>query len=139
MKKTLLTALTLAVLTSVVSLASAQDVPNVPPSGHERCGPLSDASFARPMYPGSVVINDLEQLHRLYAITGREDEMVGVYHAVLKETQDPMIRNYVYESLARVQLKPARADDAIATLRTSLAEDLAELKNRMPTSVADSN
>ena len=139
MKKTFLTALTFTVLTSAVSLASAQDVPNVPLPGRERFGPLHDISLAPPMFPGNVVINDLEQLHRLYAISGREDEMIGIYHDVLKATQDPMIRNYVYDSLARVQLKPARTDDAIATLRTSLTEDLAELKRHTPTSLADKN
>jgi hypothetical protein len=139
MKKPFLTALTFAALTSAVSLAWAQDVPNVQLPGRERFGPLHDISLAPPMLPGNVVINDLEQLHRLYAITGREDEMIGIYHDVLKETQDPMIRNYVYDSLARVQLKPAHTEDAIATLRTSLAEDLAELKKREPTDLADKN
>ncbi|HLX01577.1 MAG TPA: hypothetical protein VKS80_05610 [Trinickia sp.] len=139
MKKPFLTALMCTALTSALSPASAQDVPNVPLPGRERFGPLRDISLAPPMFPGTVVINDLEQLHRLYAITGREDEMIGIYHDVLKATQDPMIRNYVYDSLARVQLKPARTDDAIATLRTSLAEDLAELKQRAPASLADKN
>jgi hypothetical protein len=120
MKKPYLSALMFAALTSAVSLALAQGVPNVPP-------------------PGNVVINDLEQLHRLYAISGREDEMIDVYHDVLKETQDPMIRNYVFDSLARVQLKPARTEDAIATLRTSLTEDLAELQKHAMTNLADRN
>jgi hypothetical protein len=114
MKKPFLTALTFAALTSAVSLASAQDVSNV-------------------------VINDLEQLHRLYAISGREDEMIGIYHEVLIATQDPMVRSYVYDSLARAQLKPAHTDEAIATLHTSLTEDLAELRKRTPTNLADTN
>jgi hypothetical protein len=70
------------------------------------------------------VINDLEQLRRLYAMSGREGEIVAVYHDVLNKTQDPMLRHYVYDALAREQLKPADADQAIATLRTSLSEDL---------------
>lgn len=70
------------------------------------------------------MINDLEQLRRLYAMSGREGEIVAVYHDVLSKTQDPMLRHYVYDSLAREQLKPANADQAIATLRTSLSEDL---------------
>jgi hypothetical protein len=139
MKKPFLTALTFAALTSAVSLASAQDVPNVPLPGGEHFGPLHEIRLAPPMLPSTVVINDLEQLHRLYAITGREDEMIGIYHDVLKVTQDPMIRSYVYDSLARVQLKPAHADDAIATLRASLSEDLAEMQRHMPTNLADKN
>jgi hypothetical protein len=71
------------------------------------------------------VINDLEQLRRLYAMSGHEGEIIAVYHDVLSKTQDPMLRHYVYESLAREQLKPANPEQAIATLRTSLAEDLA--------------
>ncbi|MFM0160038.1 hypothetical protein [Paraburkholderia sediminicola] len=77
-----------------------------------------------PMGPGFAVINDLEQLRRLYAMSGREGEIVAVYHEVLNKTQDPMLRHYVYDSLAREQLKPANTDQAIATLRTSLSEDL---------------
>jgi hypothetical protein len=48
-----------------------------------------------------------------------------VYHEVLGKTQDPMLRHYIYDSLAREQLKPANPEQAIATLRTSLSEDLA--------------
>jgi hypothetical protein len=77
------------------------------------------------------VINDLEQLRRLYAMAGRESEMIAVYHEVLNKTQDPMLRHFVYDSLAREQLKPANPDQAIATLHTSLAEDIAEA-NRAP-------
>ncbi|MFL9864931.1 hypothetical protein PQR67_12210 [Paraburkholderia fungorum] len=77
-----------------------------------------------PMHPGFAVINDLEQLRRLYAMSGHEGEIVAVYHEVLTKTQDPMLRHYVYDSLAREQLKPANPDQAIATLRTSLSEDL---------------
>jgi hypothetical protein len=50
---------------------------------------------------------------------------------VLNKTQDPMLRHFIYESLAREQLKPANPDQAIATLRTSLAEDIVEA-NRAP-------
>jgi hypothetical protein len=84
-----------------------------------------------PRGPGFAVINDLEQLRRLYAMTGHESEIIGVYHDVLTRTQDPMLRHFVYESLAREQLKPANPDQAIATLRTSLAEDIVEA-NRAP-------
>lgn len=77
------------------------------------------------------VVNDLEQLHRLYTMSGRESQIVAVYHEVLNRTQDPILRHYVYDSLARIQLKPANVDQAIATLHTSLNEDLVAL-NRVP-------
>ncbi|TKC89505.1 hypothetical protein FAZ69_11295 [Trinickia terrae] len=130
MKKLFLTASTIAVLATSASLALAEDLPGMPPPGGEHAVLRYDASAAPLTFPRSMVINDLEQLHRLYAITGREDDIVGVYHDVLKETQDPAIRNYVYDSLARVQLKPAHADDAIATLRASLTEDLSTVNKR---------
>jgi hypothetical protein len=85
----------------------------------------------RPAGPDFAVVNDLEQLHRLYAMSGRESQIVAVYHEVLNRTQDPMLRHYVYDSLARIQLKPANVDQAIATLHTSLNEDLVAL-NRVP-------
>ncbi|MDE1180125.1 hypothetical protein [Paraburkholderia sp.] len=84
-----------------------------------------------PMGPGFAVVNDLEQLRRLYSMTGHPEQIVAVYHDVLNKTQDPFLRHYVYDSLAREQLKPTNPDQAIATLRTSLAEDLVA-SNRMP-------
>jgi hypothetical protein len=84
-----------------------------------------------PMGPAFAVVNDLEQLRRLYSMSGHESEIIAVYHDVLAKTQDPMLRHYVYDSLAREQLKPANPQEAIATLRTSLTEDLAAT-NRMP-------
>lgn len=115
-----------AVLLSAASSAIAQDAP--PSPGHSQA-PHFDAM--PPHGPGFAVINDLEQLRRLYAMTGHESEMIAVYHDVLNKTQDPMLRHFVYDSLAREQLKPANPDQAIATLRTSLAEDIAAA-NRVP-------
>jgi len=91
----------------------------------EPAGPIG------PMGPGFAVVNDLEQLRRLYALSGRPGDIVAVYHDVLNKTQDPMLRHYVYDSLAREQLKPANPEQAIATLRMSLSEDLAAI-NKMP-------
>ncbi|CAB3730073.1 hypothetical protein [Paraburkholderia rhynchosiae] len=93
-----------------------------PPRMHGAMGPM-DAM--RPIGPGLAVINDLEQLRRLYALSGRSGDIVAVYHEVLNKTQDPILRHYVYDSLAREQLKPANPEQAIATLRTTLSEDLA--------------
>lgn len=134
MKKAMLSAALSAVLTMAATAAFAQEAspPSAaarahgesqhgdgPPAFHDRMGSTG------PMGPGFAVINDLEQLRRLYAMSGREGEIVAVYHEVLNKTQDPMLRHYVYDSLAREQLKPANPDQAIATLRTSLSEDLA--------------
>jgi hypothetical protein len=132
MKKAILSTALSAVLTLAATAAFAQEAP--PPAApqahgepqrgdgpppHGRMGPMG------PMGPGFAVINDLEQLRRLYAMSGHQGEIIAVYHDVLNKTQDPMLRHYVYDSLAREQLRPANPDQAIATLRTSLSEDLA--------------
>ena len=127
MKKGWVSAALAAVLSVAATGALAQEA--APPSAsthaqgesHRGDGPPGRHA---PMGPGFAVINDLEQLRRLYAMSGREGEIVAVYHEVLNKTQDPMLRHYVYDSLAREQLKPANTDQAIATLRTSLSEDL---------------
>ncbi|MFM0626576.1 hypothetical protein [Paraburkholderia xenovorans] len=130
MKKAILNAALSAVLSLTATAAFAQEAPPAahqahgePQRGdgppHGRMGPMG------PMGPGFAVINDLEQLRRLYAMSGHQGEIIAVYHDVLNKTQDPMLRHYVYDSLAREQLKPANPDQAIATLRTSLSEDLA--------------
>ncbi|MGA7778018.1 MAG: hypothetical protein WCA85_09955 [Paraburkholderia sp.] len=130
MQKALFAAALAALMTLAVSSASAQDAPPPPPmQGHGQ--PPHGDGFQPPRGPGFAAINDLEQLRRLYAMAGRETEMVAVYHDVLNKTQDPMLRHFAYESLAREQLKPANPDQAIATLRTSLAEDIAAA-NRAP-------
>ncbi|CAH2912194.1 MAG: FIG00466447: hypothetical protein [uncultured Paraburkholderia sp.] len=89
-----------------------------------------------PIGPGFAVVNDLEQLRRLYALSGRPGDIVALYHDVLNKTQDPMLRHYFYDSLAREQLRPANPDQAIATLRASLSEDLAAV-NKVPRTTSD--
>ena len=135
MKKAIFGAAVAAVLSVAATAAFADEAPAQPPGvaqmhgapervegppSHHEHGPMMG-----PRGPGFAVINDLEQLRRLYAMGGHEGEIIAVYHDVLSKTQDPMLRHYVYESLAREQLKPANPEQAIATLRTSLAEDLA--------------
>lgn len=135
MKKGLLSAALAAILTVAATGVLAQEAASPPPATahapdkpHHGDKPLGPHG---PMGPGFAVVNDLEQLRRLYAMSGREGEIVAVYHEVLNKTQDPMLRHYVYDSLAREQLKPANTDQAIATLRTSLSEDLGAA-NRLP-------
>jgi hypothetical protein len=99
-----------------------------PPGPHGAMGHMGHMGH---MGPGFAVINDLEQLRRLYALSGHPGEIVAVYHDVLNKTQDPLLRHYVYDSLAREQLRPANPEQAIATLRTSLSEDLA-MANQPP-------
>ena len=128
MKKAILSTALSAVLTLAATAAFAQEAP--PPAapqahGEPQRGDGPPHGRMGPMGPGIAVINDLEQLRRLYAMSGHQGEIIAVYHDVLNKTQDPMLRHYVYDSLAREQLKPANPDQAIATLRTSLSEDLA--------------
>ncbi|WP_434114785.1 hypothetical protein [Paraburkholderia caffeinilytica] len=138
MKKGLLSAALAAVLTVAATGVLAQEAASPPPAAanahdepHHGDKPIGPHGPMGPMGPGFAVVNDLEQLRRLYAMSGREGEIIAVYHEVLNKTQDPMLRHYVYDSLAREQLKPANPDQAIATLRTSLSEDLGAA-NRMP-------
>ncbi|MEC5404324.1 hypothetical protein VOM14_01905 [Paraburkholderia sp. MPAMCS5] len=134
MSKKILGAALAAVLTMAGMAAFADDaLPPPPPSRAQGDGPRGDGppgmhgphGINGPIGPGFAVINDLEQLRRLYALSGHPGEIVVVYHEVLNKTQDPLLRHYVYDSLAREQLKPANPEQAIATLRTSLSEDLA--------------
>ena len=71
------------------------------------------------------VIGDLRGLERLYQQAGRSKELTAVYHDVLARSQNPRVRNYVYHRLARLQAQPANVDQAIATLRKGLDENLA--------------
>ncbi|WP_321943696.1 hypothetical protein [Paraburkholderia tropica] len=126
MKKSLPAALCAALLLATATGVSADE--KAPPPGHL---PPS-AQGAQPPFDGPAfgdsafdVINDLEQLKRLYELSGRPDDIVPVYHEVLEKTHNPAIRRYAYDSLAREQLKPADPAQAISTLRASLEEDLA--------------
>ncbi|MEO8748328.1 MAG: hypothetical protein ABI379_11835 [Rhodanobacter sp.] len=73
----------------------------------------------------SGVIGDLHSLERLYMEAGRSKDLAAVYKDVLSQSQDPRVRTYVYHRLARLQSRPANVDQAIATLRKSLDENLA--------------
>ncbi|WP_419150440.1 hypothetical protein [Paraburkholderia kururiensis] len=135
MKKRLISAAAMATLVLAMPTAFADG--NMPDAAqHADAGAQSVPDLPQhlpphPAGPDFAVVNDLEQLHRLYAMSGRESQIVAVYHEVLNRTQDPMLRHYVYDSLARIQLKPDNVDQAIATLHTSLNEDLVAL-NRAP-------
>src|SRR3954453_8515913 len=135
MKKQILgAALAPAITLAAVAATTASAEENAPPPAHAQGdaphGPhdtMEPAGPIGPMGPGFAVVNDLEQLRRLYALSGRPGDIVAVYHDVLNKTQDPMLRHYVYDSPGREQLNPANPEQAIATLRTSLSEDLAAI------------
>jgi hypothetical protein len=73
----------------------------------------------------SGAMSDLHALERLYLKAGRQKDLAAVYNEVLSKSQDPRLRTYAYHRLARLQAQPANADQAIATLRKSLSENLA--------------
>lgn len=75
--------------------------------------------------PGMGAMADLHALERLYRKAGREKELAGIYNEVLAKSQDPHLRTYAYHRLAHLQAQPANVDQAIATLRKSLSENLA--------------
>jgi hypothetical protein len=83
--------------------------------------------FGRPGFggPGSPVIEDLRSLEHLYITSGRAKELPALYNDVLAKSQNPQVRTYVYHQLARAQSAPSNPDQAIATLRKSLDENLA--------------
>lgn len=78
----------------------------------------------------SAVIGDIRALERLYVVTGRSKELPALYNDVLAKSQNPMVRDYVYRHLARSQMQPQNADAAIATMRKSLDESLAQDQKR---------
>ncbi|RDJ00208.1 hypothetical protein DVT68_05205 [Dyella solisilvae] len=108
------------------------------PMGRMGPGSRGGPGFGRPGFggpgfggPRSPVISDLKELEHLYITSGRAKELPALYNEVLSKTQDPQVRTYVYHHLAHAQAAPANTDQAIATLRKSLDENLAnEAKRR---------
>nr|WP_243050736.1 hypothetical protein [Dyella sp. RRB7] len=134
-RKTLLASTFALLIAGTAALAVAQDAaPNAPAAapkaapapGHGgdgfRGGPGFGPGFGG---PGSAVIDDLRALEHLYKVSGRSKELPALYNEVLSKSQDPRVRTYVYHQLARAQSAPANPDQAIATLRKSLDENLA--------------
>jgi hypothetical protein len=114
-------------------LAIAQDAQPAPPSPQAHTLPAPDhAPMRHRMHrmrmehaPGSGALSDLHALEHLYRKAGREKELAGIYNEVLSKSQDARLRTYAYHRLARLQAQPANVDQAIATLRKSLSENLA--------------
>lgn len=116
-------------------LAISQDAPPAAPAPAPQAhilpapdhGPMGHRMHHRGMehVHGMGAMSDLHSLERLYRKAGREKELTGVYNEVLAKSQDPRLRTYAYHRLARLQSQPANVDQAIATLRKSLSENLA--------------
>jgi hypothetical protein len=76
------------------------------------------------------VIGDLHALERLYMIEGKPRELAALYNDVLAKSKNPRTRDYAYHALARVQAAPTNVDQAIATMRKSLDENLTHEQER---------
>lgn len=139
-RTTLLATTFAALLAGSTAFAFAQQAPSAAPAPSSAAastrGPATHAhAMDRGMQRGHFghggdrmrggVISDLHGLARLYDQAGRGKEMAAVYNDVLARSQDPRVRNYVYQQLARLQARPANVDAAIATLRKGLDDSLA--------------
>ncbi|MGH8377625.1 MAG: hypothetical protein ACRER7_01615 [Gammaproteobacteria bacterium] len=81
--------------------------------------------------PVGAAIADLDGMRRLYLLQGKRQDLADLYRYVLSKTQNPVLRNYAYRHLARAELKVTNADQALATLRQNLDENLTRL-NQTP-------
>ena len=72
-------------------------------------------------------VRNLHELERLYLIDGRAQEIPALYRDVLGRTENPVVRQFAYQRIARNELKPGDVDKSIATLRQSLDESLKRL------------
>lgn len=136
--KTLLASTLTLLMAGSASLVMAQTAPPPPPpstvtmQGHPP-GPGKHAGHGMRggdrrgggHRQGGAVLGDLRELEKLYMVSGRSKELAAVYNDVLARSQDPRVRDYTYHQLARLQARPTDVDQAIATLRKSLNESLA--------------
>jgi hypothetical protein len=136
--KTLLASALAVLLAGSASLVLAQNAPPQPPAtreapAHDMRAPMThhrDSDHQRMRHGNfermhSPVIGDLRELERLYIRAGRSKDLAALYREVLAKSQNPRVRDYVYRHLARLQAQPANFNQAIATLHTSLDENLA--------------
>jgi hypothetical protein len=134
-RKTLLASALTVFIAGSASFVMAQNAPLPPPSAPhavvskdvrvirgDRDHGMRELGFD---HQRNGVIGDLQELERLYMQAGRSKEMASVYNDVLAKSQDPRVRDYVYKRLARLQAQPTNVDQAIATLRKGLDENLA--------------
>lgn len=146
-RTTLLAGLASLLIAGSAGLALAQDNPAPPAPGTPppaAAGTMTHGSWHRHMHgergphgrhgmhgrragAAFAVIGDLRQLEHLYMRSGKASQLPALYNEVLGKTQDPFVRDYAYRHLARAQMRPSNPDQAIATLRKSLDENLARL------------
>ncbi|TCV94016.1 hypothetical protein EC912_104213 [Luteibacter rhizovicinus] len=147
-RKTLLASAATLLIAGSATFAFAQDgttpPPAAPAASHAMQSP-KDAPKGRPdaqrgdqhgwgghgrdggMRGEGGVIGDLRGLERLYIMQGRAKDLPALYNEVLAKSQNPRVRDYAYRHLARAQMmQPANVDQAIATMRKSLDESLAQ-------------
>lgn len=134
-RKTLFASALAVLIAGSVSFVMAQNTPSPPSTPHTAASRdmrviRGDRDHGMRMHGfdhrRSGMIGDLRGLERLYMQAGRSKEMASVYNDVLARSQDPRVRDYVYHRLARLQAQPANVDQAIATLRKGLDENLAD-------------
>ena len=82
------------------------------------------ALLARGMPARFAAMRDLRALQHLYLMQGRRGDAEALYRQVLAETRNPVLRNFAFGHLARLQAMPVNPDAAIATLRQALQENL---------------
>lgn len=76
-------------------------------------------------------VRDMIAIERLYREGGKSRDVPDFYRGILAKTQNPLLRNFAYRRLARLEAAPTNTDAAIATLRQSLDENL-KLAERKP-------
>lgn len=133
-RHTLLASALAVLMAGSATFAMAQDAPP-PPSAATHApmhAPAPHGDLRGPgIYPHGFdgqqggVIGDLRGLEHLYMQAGRSKDLAALYNDVLAKSQDPRVRDYVYQHLARLQARPTNVDQAIATLRKGLDESLA--------------
>lgn len=141
MQRKLLLSVLAASLIAAGGVALAQDAAPVAAGGQARAMPMArhhamrggrehggmHRRMGRHGGPVGAVIGDLRQLSRLYLMQGKPGQLEGLYKDVLAKTRNPMVRNFAYDALARLQARPRDTGAAIATLRKSLDENLDRL------------
>ncbi|MGH8373070.1 MAG: hypothetical protein ACRETO_10075 [Gammaproteobacteria bacterium] len=108
--------------------AGGMDQPDMPMMMHgfHRPGMMDHGAHWR-HDPAHAAIMDMWGIERLDRISGHTQDLASLYNHVLQKTQNPEVRHYAYMHLARSEMKPENVDQAMATLRKSLDEDLTRL------------
>lgn len=109
---------------SVTPAAGAETSAPAPRGWHRGRGERLAALRDSPVFQ---TVRSLRELERLYLIDGRAQEILPMYRDLLQRTENPAVRQFAYQRIARYELKPGDVDKSIATLRQSLDESLKRL------------